>query len=881
MSMLHELWSKLRHLLRPGDIERGLDEEMRLHVELRAEALRNQGLAAPAARDAARRRFGNPLRLREESMDAWRWTWPEHFGQDLRFGARTLLKNPGFAATAVLTLALATGATTAIFSIVNGVLLRPLPFDDPERLVKINGRMWREDRGGGPDPMSGPLPALERDAFGRSNALENIAGYEVTTRLLHGATGVERLNAALVEPELFSLLGVDARLGRTFRSDDAADVVVISARFWEQRFNRDVSLPGRVVSLDGRPFTVIGVMAESFQFPYRSGSLMQGTTPESRTDAWIPLVRQQTPDGPVRRGRLHTVARLKPAVTREAAIAELDVIAARLEAEYRARQETANVRVGFQMLPLVDAVVGPVRRSLWLLFAAVGLVLAAACANVANLLLARMSVRGREVVTRAALGAGPSRLARQFLAESLLLSCAGGLVGAAIAWWGTDVLMKIAATRIPRAHEVALDWQAFAFLLIACVSTAVLFGLAPALTAARMDAHNVAKEAGRATMGRGYRTVRDGLVVLEVALAFVLAIGAALVVREMIRLQRVDTGMVTEDVLTLHLTPKASAADYYAIEERVSRLPGVQAAGFIQLVPLQNWGWEADFAIKARPPDPSRPRAELRYVTPGYFRALGIPLVHGRFLNAGDTAQAPRVILINEALARRYFGDEDPTGRELDRGTVAGVVGNVRHVGLDRPAEPEIYYPAAQNVTMAADLGMALIVRTAGAPEPHTAAIRGAVHEVNPTLAIFNVKPMTEVVDDSLWQLNLYRWLIGLFATLAVILAIIGLYGVISYTASARTREFAIRLALGSEQRDLARLVLSRALGLTTVGLASGILLSTMLTSSSKALGVSDGPTAAIFAATSLLVVVVALAACTIPALRAAAVDPASALRHD
>lgn len=608
---------------------------------------------------------------------------------------------------------------------------------------------------------------------------------------------------------------------------------------------------------------------------------MQGTTPEARTDVWLPLERQQTPAGPIRRFRLHTIAKLKPGVTHAAATAELEVIAAQIEAQYRARSETSRVRIDFQMLPLADVVVGPVRRSLWLLFAAVGLVLAAACANVANLMLARMSVRCREVVTRAALGAGPSRLARQFLAESLLLSFAGGLLGAAVAWWGTGVLMRIAATRIPRAHEVALDWQAFGFLLLACVGTAVLFGLAPALTASRMEAHDVARESGRAAMGRAYRAIRDGLVVVEVALAFVLAIGAALVVREMIRLQRVDTGMVTESVLTLHATPKTSAGDYYAIEDRVSRLPGVRAAGFTQLVPLQNWGWDADFQIKGRPEADARPRAELRYVTPGYFRALGIALVRGRFFTPSDTAEAPRVILINEALARRHFGDEDPTGAELDRGTIAGVVGNVRGTGLDRAAVPEIYYPAAQNVTMATDLGMALIVRTDGAPQSHTDAIRTAVREVNPNLAIFNVKTMTEVVADSLWQLNLYRWLIGLFAALAVILAVIGLYGVISYTATARTQEFAIRLALGSDPGALARLVLIRALGLTAVGLAFGVLLSMTLTSSSKAMGISEGPTVLVYGGTALLVTAIAVAACAVPAFRAAGVNPATALRHD
>ena len=882
MEWLRELVGRMRMLGRRSRQARELDEEMRLHLALRAEKLEARGLAADEASLAARRRFGNPLRLREDAMEPWRWAWIEQLAQDVRFGARTLFKSPAFAATAIVTLALATGATTAIFSVVNGVLLKPLPFESPERLVKINGRMWAEDRAGAPEPMGAPLRAPEFLAYASSTSLEGLAGYEVTTALMHGQSGMERLNAVRVDLGLFVLLGTRPVLGRVFRPDDALDVAVISARLWEERFGRDPALPGRAITLDGRSFTIVGVMPERFQFPYRSASLMSGTSPEARTDVWMPVPSiRAASDGQLRRGRLHTIGRLKSGVTLEAASAELRVLARQVEAEYRTRPATASFRVGVELVPLADAVVAPVRRSLWMLLAAVGLVLAAACANVANLLLARMAVRVREVVTRAALGAGPLRLARQFLAESLMLSLAGGLLGAAVAWWGSDLLMKVAAARIPRAHEVSLDWQAFAFLLGACVAVAVLFGMAPALTAARTNVHDVTKDSGRGSMGRGYRALRDGLVVLEVALAFVLMVGAALVVREMMRLQRVDTGMNVENVLTLHLTPRTTAADYYAIEERTLRLPGVRGAGFTQMVPLQNWGWDAEFRIKGLPPDSVARRAELRYVTPGYFHALGIPLLQGRLLSASDTAEAPPVILVNEALARQYFGDQSPVGRALDRGTIAGVVGNVRQVGLDRPAGPELYYPAAQNVTMATDIGMSLIVRTDGPPEPAIESIRAAVRDVNPSLAIFNVKTMDRVLADSLWQLNLYRWLIGLFAALALVLAVIGLYGVISYAAGARTQEFAIRLALGSDQRALARLVLRRALALTAIGLACGGFVAVSVASSLKALSVSAGPDAPILAVTSLIVVSVALAACTVPALRAAAVDPVVALRHE
>jgi putative ABC transport system permease protein len=637
-----------------------------------------------------------------------RWTWREQLAQDVRFGARALRRNPGFAATAVLTLALGLGATTAIFSILNGVLLRPLPFAEPERLVQLYGRAWREERAAAPDPLDGPLAAAELDEYARqSTSFEGFASYGLSTRHLSSGGEPERLTAVVADSTVFTLLGVAAILGRTFRPGDPADVVVISARLWRRRFDADPALPGRTVTLDGRTFTVLGVMGDRFQFPYGAASALPGALPESRTDLWVP----REPTTP-RRGRAHAIARLKPGVAIGAAGAELRVIAERLERQ----QENPRFRVGVRVVPLREVVLpAPVRRSLWMLFAAVGLVLAAACATVANLLLTRTALRAREVATRAALGAGRARLVRQLLAESLLLALAGAAAGAVVARWGTSLLVALGAAKIPRAHEIALDWRAFGFLFAVCLTTALLAGLAPAAAAARVDVQGVLRAAGGgASAGRGYGAVRDALVVTEVALAFVLSLGAALVIREVVRLRRVESGMVTAGVVTLHLTPRAPAAEYYAIEDRVRQLPGVRAAGFTQLVPLQPWGWEGDFAIRGRPaPADERLVTGLRYVTPGYFDALGIPVVRGRALGAQDVEGAPRAVVVNEALARRYFPGEDPVGRELDRGTIVGVVGDVRQVRLDRPAEPELYYPAAQNVAMTSDIGMTLVVRAA------------------------------------------------------------------------------------------------------------------------------------------------------------------------
>jgi predicted permease len=498
-------------------------------------------------------------------------------------------------------------------------------------------------------------------------------------------------------------------------------------------------------------------------------------------------------------------------------------------------------------------------------------------------MLARTSIRTREVVTRVALGASRTRLARQFLAESLVLGLAGGVAGIAIAWIGTRVLASGAIARIPRAHEIALDWRAFGFLLAACTVAAVAFGLAPAFMAARTEAVTAVKESGgHATSNRRLARLRDALVIVEVTLAFVLACGASIVIREIVRLRNVDTGMDTSHVAVLHLTPRAAAGDYQAIEDRVTQVPGVRAAGFIQMVPLQNWGWEADFNIRGRAADPGvRRTTELRYVTPGYFHAMGIPIVRGRGLLPSDTAAAPKVVVINETLANRYFSGEDPVGRELDRGTVVGVAGDVRNVRLDRAAIPELYYPAAQNIAMTSDLGMSLVARTDGPPEAIVPALRSAVREVRPNLAVFNVRTMGQIVDDSLADLHMYRWLIGLFAGVALLLSAIGLYGVISYMTTARTREFAIRLTLGSKATALARLVVSRGIALTALGLATGVAATFALSKAVTSLPIGGSPDAITYTTIAAILLAIALAASAQPAFRAASVDPATALRHE
>ena len=622
--------------------EDDLSAELESHIDMHIADNVRAGMSHDEARRRALIALGGMEQAKQVYREGRRVSIVDEIIQDVRSGLRTLVKNPGVTIIAALSLALATGATTAIFSLIYSVVLRPLPFAEPDRLVQISETsMLRDD-----------LESLRL----QSHAFEAFAEHSQSTRNLHTSSSVDRVMTVVSDRGLFDVLGARPIAGRTFRQDDQL-VAVISEQLWRARFDGDPHVMGRNVTLDDRSFTVVGVMPEAFQFPYGAASVLRSAMTESRVDVWIAEYRPL-------RGRLsRLIARLKPGASVDAAAAEI----AAAETRRRSLNTGAQRIERAQVVPYADAVLGPTRRSLWLLFGAVALVLIAACANVANLLLALTGSRMQEVATRAALGASRARLVRQFMIESLLLALAGGVAGVFVARWTGNLLVAFGAERIPRMHEVAFDWTMFAFLLLVCGATALFFGIAPALAAGRVDAGLVAKEAGRATAGRRYGRLRDALVVAEVALAFVLASGAGFVMSEMERLRQSDNGMVTANVMTFHLgqpmTPGIES-QYYAIAERVAQVPGVQAAGFTQVLPLQNWGWwssSTDFVVKGAPPRREAPfPIELRYVTPGYFQALGIPIRGGRSIEATDTANAPRVILINETLARTYFGRADP-----------------------------------------------------------------------------------------------------------------------------------------------------------------------------------------------------------------------------
>jgi predicted permease len=869
-----EIARRVRALWQRSRIAQDLDEEMALHLELRQKRLQDGSLTADAAEIAARRRFGDPLRVREDAMDAWGWRWLEQLGQDVRFGLRTLVRNPGFALAAVGTLALGIGANTAVFSMVSGLVLRPLPFAEPDRLVQIYGTSRLNPSG----------EALSNvGEFRRQNqSFEGIAGAEVTARYLRGAAGPERVMAVTAERDFFAILGVAPLRGRTFTRDDPPDVAVIGESFWNARLGGSPSAIGSSLDIDSQRFTIIGVMPASFQFPYRAASLLTGVAAEGRTDLWIPL---NPPLGP--RSRIGgVIGRLRLNVPFGAAQGELAAIARQLETRYPDTNQGRSVRI----VPLSRAVVSSeVRRPLFVLFGAVCLLLALACSNVANLLLVRLTLRSREVAVRRALGASHVRLLRQFLTESLLLSSAGGLAGLGLGWFGTKSIIRIAGAQIPRAREVSLDWRVFLFLVAVCTLIGFGLSLAPALAFGRKDPRSILQESGgHSTMGTRSRRLRDGLVVAEVALAFILAVGAALLIRELVRLRKTDSGMVTKNVVTFHvghrMTPATDVRQFYDIADRVEQLPGVRAAGFTQLLPLQNWGWtsnSSDFQVRGRPLDRTVFPIELRFVTPGYFRALGIP-VRGRAFTNQDDRNTMRVILINETLARKSFPGEDPLGKETGRGTILGIVGDVRQANLDRPSVPELYTPIAQNWSQLSELGLTLVVSTYNRPEQIIEPVRAVVHEINPNQAIFRIKTMDDVVAESLSDFTVYLSLIASAAGLALLLASTGTYAVISHIATARTREFAIRVALGADRWRVIRLVIGQGARLTLVGLGVGLFGAFAGGRVLQGLPVSVRPPDLVtIASMAVLIATVAIVACLVPARRAAVKDPIGALRSE
>ena len=800
--------------------------------------------------------------------------------QDLRYGLRMLYKNRGFTAVALLALALGIGANSAIFSVVNSVLLRPLPYRDAQRLIMI----WENyQQRGGPE-REWASPADFRDFRDQAQSFEHIAALLGWGPTLTGQDEPEDLQGAAVSHDTFAMLGVEPALGRSFRPDDdqpgADRVVVLSHQLWQRRFSADPSIIGRNVTLSGDSYTVIGVMPRGLSFPILNN-----------TEVWRTISPLLAANSGCDRGCviLRIIAKLKPAVTIEAARAEMNALTQQIAERY----PDYNKGIGATLVPLHEQLVGDVRPAMLVLLGAVGLVLLIACANVANLLLARAAAREKEVAIRAALGASRARLIRQHLTESLVLAVIGGALGLLIAFWMVDLLVSFAPKGTPRLEEIAIDRSVLAFSFGIAVLTGIAFGLAPALLSSRTNFNSALKEGGRDTSAtsRGAR-LRGALVVSEVALALMLLVGAGLLIKSFVILQRVDPGFNPKSVLRVDVTlPRTrypdrnqSAAFYKQLLERVARLPGVQSAGAVSSLPLSGGGTDSDFAIEGRPPaEPGHPQvAWYSSVTPDYFRAMGIRLLRGREFTEADNPAAPKTVLISESMARRYFPDEEPLGKRLvfgkDAREIVGIISDVKFFGLNLDARPSMYFAHQQNPAR----GLSLVVRTQGNPLTLATAIRGQVSSLDRDLAVSSIMTMEELVGTSLAEPRFVLLLLGAFAAVALLLSAIGVYGVVSYSVTQRSHEIGVRMALGAQMSDVLKLVvgqgMSLVLGGVGVGLIAAFALSRVMESLLFGVSATDVTT---FAATSLILAGVALGACFVPARRATKVDPMESLRYE
>ena len=858
-----------------------LKTEIENHLQMAIRDRMERGESAAQAEANARRELGNNGLISEVTRDQWSWTWLEQLLRDVRYGLRAMRRNPGFTAVAVIALALGIGANSAIFTAVNAILLRPLGYRDPDRLVVIL------NHGRGPE-----APANFVDWKAQSRSFENMGAADYRTPDLTGTDHPEKVWGLRMTSDVFPLLGVAPALGRVFEASEDQPgrelEVVLSYSLWQRQFAGDKNILGRQMQLDNKTYTIIGVMPAGFKFaPFWA----------THAELWAPLAL-----GPraFKRGgnSLRIFARLAPGVTLDQARAEFAGITARLEQQY------PGTNRGHLIVPLKEKVVGNIRPALLTLLCAVGFVLLIACANVAHILLARAAALTHEVAVRAALGAGRGRLIRQFLTESLMLALLGGAFGLLLAYWGVRAMIRFGPAAIPRLDTLTLDWRVVAVTFGAALVTGVLFGLAPAFQASRFDPAESLKEGGRSGDGAVRQRTRSLLVVTEFALALMLLIGAGLMLRSFTALQAIDPGFQPDHLLTMIISiggsQDASAAgrapDFYQRTlERVRAVPGVESAGMTNHLPITGdlWGWP--FWIEGRPlPHPGEERnAAYRLALPGYLETMQIPILRGRAITASDTAAGAGVVVINEYFAQRDWPGEDAIGKRITLNnpatattpprwlTVVGITKNTVRSDWAEPPDEEFFLPYLQNSTAVGHY-LTLVVRTPGDPAALTSTVESAIWDIDRNVTISEVQTMDAAVALATAEPRFNMALLLAFAIVAMVLSAVGIYGVMSYAVARRRREIGIRLALGARPGEILRLITGQGMALalagTVAGIAGAFALTRLMTKLLYGVAPADPVT---FVLVPLVLSATALAACLIPALRAARISPMSALRYE
>ncbi|HJR08183.1 MAG TPA: ABC transporter permease [Pyrinomonadaceae bacterium] len=877
MYWLRFTYLRLKGLLRKEQVEEEMDAEMRFHLLMRAQENIRDGMTPETAMRDARRRFGNLERVKEAAREIKGGGMLGTLLQDARYGVRMMIKTPVFTVVAVLTLAAGVGANTAIFSVVNAVLLKALPYHNSHRFVIVSGA----DQSG----ESGTISAAEAQDFSTHlTTLEDFAAMQSQSINLTGGSQPERVRGAFVTPNFFEVFNLSPTVGRTFaRGEDqpgAERVVVVNEEFWRRRLNSDPELTGRKVILNGEPYSVVGVVPGSFRQPF-----------DDEVEVWTTV--QRFPSYETRRDArfLYGIGHLKAGVTREQAQVEADTVAARMAQVY----PDVSAGRGAKVELMEERMVRNIRPIILALFAAVGCILLIACSNLANLTLARGTARQREFALRSALGASRGRLVRQLLTETTLLALLGGGFGLLLARWGTDLLLAVNPNVLPHG-EVRLDATVLLFTLGVSVLTGFLFGLTPAWQLSRLDLNTALKEGGRSVGdGAGALRARSVFVVVQMALALVLLVGGALFIKSFYKLLQVDPGFKTENLLTLeyrlprnkYVEPAAQWEFHRQLVEQLKAVPGVQSAALIRGLPLTGNSASARITLPDREPPPKgqEPQAQFNTATPDYFATMGIPFIQGRLFNDADRADTPFVVIINQTMARRFWPGQDPIGKQIkfvgddgEPGTVIGVVGDAKHDWLSEQQRPQIYNSYSQTPGLFATV----VVRTKVEPMSLAQTVREAVWKVDKDQPVWKVRTVESLMAYNVGDKRFLMLLMVVFAALALTITAVGLYGVVNYTVGRRTHEIGIRMALGARAGDVLKLVISQGMGLTLVGVGVGLIASFVLTRYIQSLLFEVSATDVLtFTSVSALLGGVALLACYIPARRATKVDPSIALRHE